>query len=238
MPIIYFDEIDSTNSYLKREYRGLADRTVVYAKHQTAGKGRLGRTWLDDGSSLTFSILLKDRLDEKRASLLPLLVGASVYNAFLAYGVKSSIKWPNDVLIDGRKCTGILLEAVTEKKLEALIIGIGINVNNIDFPEDIKKKATSLRLVTGKEINREELLQTCLDKFDELYSGYLDKDDSFMKIVKDNSYLDGKDITLNYYGENRKCKVMSIAEDGRLEVLENGKVDYLSSGEVTLTKNY
>lgn len=238
MKYLYFDEIDSTNSYLKREYENLEDMTLVCAGHQTAGKGRRGRKWEDDKDSLMFSILLKKDIDARRSELLPLLCGVSLYSLLEENHIKASIKWPNDVLIQNKKCAGILLEAVTKEKMEAIILGIGINVNNASFPEDIQNKAISLYEAAGHRFEKKEILNQFVSEFVKYYGSYLKKEDSFLDVLQSHSYLDGREVILNYYGEDRHGKVLGIAKDGSLLLLENGKETKIKSGEVTLEHNY
>ena len=235
---LYFEEIDSTNTFLKNHYEELDDQTVVQAGHQTKGKGRLGRTWNDDSSSLVFSILLKDHLDASRLDLLPLLCGAAMVKTLEEEGIPSSIKWPNDIIIQGKKCTGILLEAIHEEGVKAVIIGIGVNLNDKSFPSDLTFKAISLHQVTSKVYDSRVVLTNFMKNFDFFYQQFLDRDDSFMEVVKSHSYLDGKRVYLNYYGEDQHGTVLSIAEDGTLKVRLNDKEVFLNSGEVTLEKNY
>ncbi len=238
MKILRFDEIDSTNTYLKNNYQQFESLTVACALHQTNGKGRLGRKWEDDTSSLLFSILLKDDFENKNVSLLSLLSGECLFETLKEYGIESLIKWPNDVLIKSKKCAGILLESVIEEKIEAIIIGIGINVNNNSFPDDIKNKAISLYQVTNKKIDKNELLDYYLKIFQKRYSEFLQGDNSFMKEVIRNSYLDQKEVFLNYYDENMKCRVIKINDDGTLQVSKDDEIINITSGEVTLEKNY
>lgn len=238
MDIIRFDTIDSTSSYLKREWNHLPDSTVVISQHQTAGKGRIGREWKDDTGSLLFSILLKEKLDEKRIHLLPLLCGTCLYEVLEKYGISSSIKWPNDVLIGGKKCAGILLESIFETKLEALVIGIGINVNSSSFDGELKDKATSLFLSTRKKFDMERFFLDYLQCFFSGYEKYLKKDDGFLAILRKHSYLEGKTVLLDYYHENRSCLVLGINDDGSLKVKEKDRVYSVFSGEATLQANY
>ncbi len=238
MKFLYFEEIDSTNSYLKREYEHLSDMTIVSAGHQYAGKGRLGRKWEDDSHSLVFSILLKDSLEEDRSHLLPLLSGVSLLTTLEDYSIPSLIKWPNDVLIEGKKCAGILLESICEEEIKALIIGIGINVNTKEFPDELKNKAISLSQYSKKEYDKKEVLHSFISHFEKFYLDYQNNEDTFLEILKKHSYLDQKEITLNYYGENKHVKVLGILDDGSLQVKEGEKVYSVSSGEATLEKNY
>lgn len=237
--IIHFQEISSTNDYLKDNYDSLPDLTVVYADHQTHGKGRLGREWKDDSKSLVYSILLKDNLDKIDTSLLPLLCGASMVEMLKKENIKASIKWPNDIIINDRKCTGILLESVIKEKMLACVCGIGLNLNDDSFPQELKNKAISLHQVTSKLYDKEVVLTNYLKEFELFYFKYLNGDTSFMKVVQENSYLNNKEVYLNYYGEDIHGTVVKILDNGRLLVKDsNSSLLQLNSGEVTLSNSY
>jgi len=236
--IFEFKEINSTNTYLKDNYKNLSDGDVVVAEHQLSGRGRQGRVWKDDSNSLLFSILLKDHINPSSISLIPLLTGVAIYLSLSELGISSSIKWPNDVLIKGKKCTGILLEAVSEETIEAVIVGVGINLNDESFDSSIQNKAVSLAQELKRKLNKKEVLNIILKNFDSLYSDYVKGVNSFIPILKDHSFLDGKEVYLNYYGEQKHAKVLSISDDGRLKVLIKNKITYLSAGEVTLQSAY
>ena len=239
MKLCFFEEVDSTNEYLKREYPKLEDMTLVYTNHQTSGKGRLGRSWSDYSESLLLSILIKEEIAPDKIELLPLLCGVCLHLSLYDFGIRNTIKWPNDILIGDKKCAGILLESIYKEKLEALIIGIGINVNNSSFPDELKNKACSLKMILNHDINKKKLLQVFIHHFETLYESFRKNDYSFLEILRSNSYLDGREVYLNYYGENRHCRVLGINDDGSLKVRdENDKTYDMKSGEVTLEKNY
>ena len=154
MSILTFDTLDSTNSYLKRNGKNLDHFTVVQANHQEKGKGRLGRSWQDQGNSLLFSILLKEKIEPERVPLLSLLAGASVVLTLEHYGLTPLVKWPNDTLVSEKKISGILTEAVSEGEDIFYIVGIGINLNQKGFEGELSQKATSLFLLTKKEYDK------------------------------------------------------------------------------------
>lgn len=237
-PLIHFESIDSTNEYLKREYPCLEDQTVVVADHQTKGKGRRGRSWTDDSKSLVFSLLLKKDINPERIDLLPLLSGIAISQMLDDLDIPSLIKWPNDVLIQEKKCSGILLEAVTEESIKAVIIGIGINLNDQEFPSDIREKAISLAMASKREYDSKRILTLFLNRFDALYSMYQNKDDSYLDILRKRSYLTGKKVRLDYYGENIEATVIDILANGHL-LLNDGKKDIeVNAGEVSLQTSY
>ena len=147
-------ETDSTNEWCKRMSKeGAEHGTLAVAEFQSAGKGRLGRRWTaPEGSSVMMSILLRPEFEPQYASMLTLVMGLSVAQAVKELDVEVSIKWPNDVVVSRKKICGILTEMGLENgKIREVIIGIGINVNLEEIQDDLKDKATSLYLETGKK---------------------------------------------------------------------------------------
>ena len=126
--------------------------TLAVAEFQSAGKGRLGRKWMaPEGSSVMMSILLKPEFEPQYASMLTLVMGLSVAQAVCELGVEVSIKWPNDVVVSHKKICGILTEmGVQDGKIREVVIGVGLNVNLKEIQDELKDKATSLYLETGK----------------------------------------------------------------------------------------
>lgn len=169
----YLDELGSTNSYLLDKENDLSiDGTVVLAEKQTHGRGRLDRQWYSAKSqNLTFSILLtKMSKYGKKINLLnlgaSLVVAQTIENLFQ---LKTELKWPNDVLINGNKVAGILLESVSfGSKISRIVFGIGLNVNQIVFQGDYRIQPTSIRFQTGQPIEREKLLAELLNNFEEM----------------------------------------------------------------------
>ena len=238
MSILTFDTLDSTNSYLKRNGKYLDHFTVVQANHQEQGKGRLGRSWKDQGNSLLFSILLKDKIEPERVPLLSLLAGASVVLTLEHYGLTPLVKWPNDTLVSEKKISGILTEAVSEGENIFYIVGIGINLNQKEFEGELSQKATSLFLLTKKEYDKEEVLTVLLSYFTPLYQDYIQGGKKFLTVVKSHSYLDQKEVSLDYYGEHIHGTVIDITDKGTLLLDVSGKQIEVSSGEVTLNQMY
>ncbi len=238
MSILTFDTLDSTNSYLKRNGKYLDHFTVVQANHQEQGKGRLGRSWQDQGNSLLFSILLKEKIEPERVPLLSLLAGASVVLTLEHYGLTPLVKWPNDTLVSEKKISGILTEAVSEGEDIFYIVGIGINLNQKEFEGELSQKATSLFLLTKKEYDKEEVLTVLLSYFTPLYQDYIQGGKKFLTVVKSHSYLDQKEVSLDYYGEHIHGTVIEITDKGTLLLDVSGKQIEVSSGEVTLNQMY
>jgi BirA family transcriptional regulator, biotin operon repressor / biotin---[acetyl-CoA-carboxylase] ligase len=146
---------------------GAVDRTVVVAQAQTAGRGRRGRLWLDEpGASLLTSIILRPRLEPARLPTLSLAAGVAVVEALeRVTGLKPRLKWPNDVLVDGRKLAGILLESRLGPS-PLVVLGIGVNLTQRVFPPDLAERATSVRLATGRRVDADTLLTALLESLD------------------------------------------------------------------------
>ena len=175
--IRFYDKIDSTNTEAKRcAAGGAAHGTVFVAEEQTQGKGRLGRQWVSPpGDGLWFTLLLRPRCTPAQAAGLTLITGLAVCRAIRTLGnIDARIKWPNDIVTGGKKLCGILLEMGTENgSISFVAVGVGINVNTTNFPEEIAYKASSLRLETGRTQSREELLAAVLNEFEPLLEQYL-----------------------------------------------------------------
>jgi BirA family transcriptional regulator, biotin operon repressor / biotin---[acetyl-CoA-carboxylase] ligase len=173
-----FATVDSTQAVLARlAGEGAAEGTVVTARHQTAGHGRRGRQWWDaPGESLLMSVLLQPSIPTAQAPQLSLVAGLAVAEALVAAaGVTARIRWPNDVLIDKKKVSGVLPEAVSraDGRVGHVLLGIGINVNQREFPDDLRDEATSLRLATGTAHDPGRLLSPVLDALDRRYGEWL-----------------------------------------------------------------
>ena len=155
-------------------------------------------------------------------------------------GIKTYIKWPNDIILNNKKLCGILTEMNAElTNINYAIMGIGINANlDIeDYTEEVRKCATSLKIETGKSINRKELLARFLNNFEDLYEEFIIKDDikRTIKICRENSILIGKEINVIKRGNTVKAKALDLNDEGLLVVeYENGKIESLISGEVSV----
>ena len=185
-----------------------------------------------------FSVLFLEGLNEKLALALPLLSGAAVAQTLVGLGFDPKIKWPNDVLLNDKKCCGILVEGVSETSIDAIISGIGINLNEDSFPEDIAYKATSLHIQSGLTYDPKEVLSLFLKEFDELYEDYKRGGKRYLTLIRERFYLLGKEVYLNYHNENLSGTVEGIDDEGSLLLNDGKKVHHLISGEVSLEKTY
>jgi BirA family biotin operon repressor/biotin-[acetyl-CoA-carboxylase] ligase len=155
---------------------GASEGTVVTATHQSAGRGRRGRPWLDaPGQSLLMSIVLRPQIPPGLAPQLSLVAAVAVADALGLAGATAAIRWPNDVMVGKRKICGLLPEAVTTREgaLEHVILGIGLNVNQVDFPEPIRELATSMRIETGGERVVDAMMATVLAALEDRYRRFV-----------------------------------------------------------------
>ena len=168
-------EIDSTNLWIKRLAKeGAPEGTLALAEFQSAGRGRLGRSWeVPEGTSVMMSILLRPKFEPQYAPTLTLVMGMAVAKAVKKLGFDVSIKWPNDVVVSHKKICGILTEmGVRDGKIDYAVIGVGINVNIKEFPEEMVDKATSLYLESGKEFDRSQIPGLVMEAFEEYYEKF------------------------------------------------------------------
>ena len=227
--IIELDVIDSTNNYIRKNLDKLDNYSLVIAKHQTKGKGRITRSWYDDKNSLTSSILIKDVKGDPRR--LSLIASYAIFKALKELDLDVLIKWPNDIFLNGKKLCGILIETIITDKIDA-IIGFGINTNTKAFPESII--ATSIYLEKGLEIDNLKLSKRVCDLLIDAY----EKDDfkDVISVNKNYSYLMGKKVRLNYYGDGIEGVVRDLDESGNI-IIDTGISQIgVFSGELTLIK--
>ena len=168
-------ETDSTNLWIKRLAKeGASEGTLALAEFQSAGRGRLGRSWeVPEGTSVMMSILLRPKFEPQYAPTLTLVMGMAVAKAVKKLGFDVSIKWPNDVVVSHKKICGILTEmGVRDGKIDYAVIGVGINVNIREFPEEMADKATSLYLESGREFDRSQIPGLVMEAFEEYYEKF------------------------------------------------------------------
>jgi len=237
--IYVFDSVDSTNSRAKTlALEGAAEGTLVITDDQTAGRGRQGTPWFSEkGKNLTFSIILDPAIPPTRLGILSLCAGLAVAEAIQNMtGLPTECKWPNDVLLNARKVSGILSETVVRQgNILALVVGIGINVNQSTFMQELEDRATSLCLAAGTTIDRLQLLSQVVDRLEFWYEKMLSEE--YEVILKEWSgfcKMIGRTISVNYQGIQLSGFAHGIAEDGCLLFQTNGREMKLSAGDVTI----
>ncbi len=240
--ILHFDTIDSTNSKAKElANNGEEHGTIVVSEEQTLGRGRMGRSFVSPkGKGIWMSIILRPDIDPLRISLITQIAAAAVNTALTQFGVDSKIKWPNDIILKGKKVCGILTEMSGElTKINYVVLGIGLNANIDcdDFTEEIKEIATSLKIQFERDFDRKALMASVINNFEALYDEFEKKDDisNTIKICKDKSILIGKNIKVIQRNMETKAKVLDINEEGLLVVeYEDGTIKSLISGEISI----
>jgi BirA family biotin operon repressor/biotin-[acetyl-CoA-carboxylase] ligase len=222
-PRIDVETCESTQSLLDPS---MPEGAIAIADHQSAGRGRLGRSWeAPSGTALLCSILLKPP-PERDPRELSLVAGVAVADALeLIVGLSVQVKWPNDVMLRRRKVAGILAEL----RDAAVVLGIGINVNQTR--EQLPERAGSLRTLTGREYDREELLGQVLADLELRYDAWLENGlDGVYEGLGPRDFLRGRRVSVN----GTRGTVVKIARDGRLEIATgNHEVETVESGEVT-----
>jgi BirA family biotin operon repressor/biotin-[acetyl-CoA-carboxylase] ligase len=234
--IIYFPSLPSTMEAAREEARRVAaDGTVVIAGEQTSGRGRLQRTWLSPGGNIALSIILYPA-----ASSLPYLIMIASLAAASAIesvtGLETQIKWPNDILIKGRKAAGILIEnGFKGGRVAYAIIGIGINIDlHTAEVREIADTATSLEEETGKHISREDIARKLLIDFERLYLKLPDGD-SIFKAWRQRLVTLGQEVTATWGKEIIRGAAESVDESGALMIrLADGSLTKVVAGDVTL----
>jgi len=243
--ITVFNEIDSTNSYMMQlGKKGAPEWSVAISEKQTSGRGRRGHTWQSPkGVGLWFSILLRPDLKPEYSHHVN-LISAVCLSDFLEREIKAKtdqqlsidLKWPNDVLIQNKKLSGILLQSnIISDKINYLILGIGLNVNQTakDFSGHLREKAISLKIATGLNWNREKLLAGFLESFHKDYHYYLAND----KIMILDSYLKkvlsmGEIISVAQNGEAVRGIFKGLSSQGYLILQQGEKETVITTGEI------
>lgn len=251
-PVCYFPEIDSTNTQAKRmaeETEGIEGHgAVVVADMQTAGRGRRGRNWTSPhGTGVFFTILLKPQIDPSHAPMLTLVKALATAKGIREVtGLDAKIKWPNDIVVNGKKVVGILTEMSAQVDyINHIVVGTGINVHQMEFPEEIAKTATSLDLELQREgkkieISRAKLLGNVLEQFEHYYEIYLKTQDLSALMEEYNSLLVNCQCqvrVLDPLGEF-DGKALGINSEGELLVEKEDAIVKVSSGEVSVRGIY
>lgn len=242
--IVALEETDSTNEEAKRQgAAGAPDGTLCVAERQTGGKGRLGRAWSSPaGSGVWMSLLLRPSVAPQEATQLTLIVGLSVCQAIRRLtGCQAMIKWPNDIVIGRKKVCGILTELTADmEQIHYVVVGIGINANIPQFQGELQKKATSLLLETGQEIDRAGLVQAVLEEFEKNYDRFLtDLTADFITPYEALCVSLNRQVSVVRGGRELTGQSIGLTKEGELRVrMENGDVLEIGSGEVTVQGIY
>jgi BirA family biotin operon repressor/biotin-[acetyl-CoA-carboxylase] ligase len=236
---IYTEEIESTNSFLlDKTNKFSTDGTVLLAEKQSKGHGRNNKVWYSTrGYNLTFSILLTNKKYlSKSLNILNFAASLAVANANEnIYQLKTELKWPNDVLVNGKKMAGILMESVSHgSKVERLVIGVGINVNQILFQGNYNITPTSMKLELNETIERERVLAEYLNNFEETLSKFEASPGDVLKDWKSKCGLLGEKVSVTD-GEKVKYGIFDDIDDEGFMLLKNkGKIEKIIFGDINV----
>lgn len=239
-----FEEVGSTNERAAAwATDGAPEGAVVLAEYQATGRGRHGRSWTaDKGQNLLFSVVLRPRLEADRWSLITVAAGVAVAETVEAFvrPHRATIKWPNDVLLEGRKTCGILLESSlsTPDPDTVVVLGIGLNVNQTDFPDALADTATSLRLTTGRAVPRAPLLSRLLGALERRYDAVQSRrpsGEAVRRVFQERLAALGEETTLRLTGTDQTVTgtVKGITPEGALRLETAEGLRTMHAGEVT-----
>jgi len=239
-----FEATTSTNDIIERLARdGVEEGAVVFAESQTRGRGRLGRKWLSPlRKGLWFSILLRPKLSPQEVTQITVASATGVRRAIEKQtGLNAEIKWPNDILVGGKKVAGILTELNAElDRVKYVIVGIGVdvNLNQAEFPADLRKSATSLKAALGHAVARPDLAVTILCELDEDYSRITSG--KFAAVADEwekHCSTIGHDVRIRIGGRQIHGRAESLDEDGALLLrTEHGHLERIAGGDLEVEK--
>lgn len=238
-----FKTVQSTNDMAVRLAEdGCPHGTIVVADQQTAGHGRHGRQWHSaPGDGVYVSIILRPKISPSKAASITIMTALALADTLTAYcPEQTKIKWPNDVLLDGRKIAGILAQlSADEDRVNHIVVGVGININHrqSDFPPELSSLATSLHIATGKTHSRPQVLAEFLYHLESEYSRYIiDGLAPVQERLRRLSSLIGRHIKLASGRHVIEAEVLDIDTDGRLVIRTDEGIRAVTSGEVTIVK--
>lgn len=241
----YFESVDSTNTVAHQLARGgAADGTVVLAETQTKGRGRLGRTWVSPPyRNLYLSVILRPGLPVSDAPPIGLVAGLAVAETVREWTPQVAIKWPNDVLVAGRKVAGILLEMEAEDgRVRFVILGVGVNLNSVadDFPPDLRDKAIGLCTAVGTPVDRGGFAARLLSRLEARYEVFLREGFAAIQPLWEGlSCLTGRHVHIDGGGERHAGVVTGIGADGTLRLRDTaGQEIRVVAGDVTVVDGY
>lgn len=240
--ILHYAEVASTNTLAMDLARtGAVDGTVVIAETQTGGKGRLGRTWASPAGNLYVSVVLRPAVPISKAPLITLMGAVAVASGLRRQcGVPAGIKWPNDILLSGKKVSGLLTEMSAEPdRIRHIVLGIGVNVN-MDcraLPPEVRRMSTTLAAAVGKRVDRTALLRTLLAELDLWYRRFLQNDGEVLAAWKELNVTLGHRVTVRGGGATQEGLAAGVDAEGRLMLkLDDGSLRQVAAGDVTIVK--
>lgn len=247
--IVYFEETDSTNNQAKLAAAKKGDEslhgTLYIAERQTGGRGRRGRHWVSPtGSGIWMSLLLQPKIKPEKASMLTIVAALAVMDVVqtVSGGISCGIKWPNDIVMNGKKITGILTEMSSELDyIHYVVVGIGINVNITEIDPSIRDIATSVYLETGRKVKRSDMVAAFSETFLHYYNDFVQTGDLSLLVDRYNERLvnAGRDVKAVYADGEIVGKALGINAEGELIIQrEDSQKITVRSGEVSVRGLY
>lgn len=242
--IYIFNEVMSTNTISKfLSMNGVGNGAVVISEKQTKARGRSGKNWESPLGGVWLSIILNPNVNHSKIPLITLATGVAVENTLKRIGVKNAeIKWPNDILIHGKKVCGILTEAITSfNTIESVIIGVGIdaNISIENFPEELRENMTTLNDEIGEKVDENLLIKLFLEEFEKISEQFINEEyETILKEWRKNSYTIGKIVEVHEpFSKPYDGYVLGISRDGSLVVEKiDGTLEKVISGECIIKK--
>lgn len=242
--IYIFNEVMSTNTIAKfLSMNGVGNGAVVISEKQTKARGRSGKNWESPLGGVWLSIILNPNVNHSKIPLITLATGVAVENTLKRIGVKNAeIKWPNDILIHGKKVCGILTEAITSfNTIESVIIGVGIdaNISIENFPEELQENMTTLNDEIGEKVDENLLIKLFLEEFEKISEQFINEEyETILKKWRKNSYTIGKIVEVHEpFSKPYDGYVLGISRDGSLVVEKiDGTLEKVISGECIIKK--
>lgn len=243
--VLYFDTIDSTNTKAQElAEKGYPSGTLVVADKQESGKGRRGRSWVSpSGTGIFITLMIKPDINPNNASMLTLVAALAVAKAITSVtGEKALIKWPNDIVVNGKKVCGILTEMNAQfDYINHIVVGIGINVHNESFPEEISQMASSLMIEAGgKRFHRAQIIAETMSYFEQYYDTFLKTQDLSALVREYDELLVNRNKSVRVLDPKEPFdgKAMGITPKGELIVDTWESRKLVSSGEVSVRGIY
>ena len=243
--VLYFDTIDSTNTKAQElAEKGYPSGTLVVADKQESGKGRRGRSWVSpSGTGIFMTLMIKPDINPNNASMLTLVAALAVAKAITSVtGEEAMIKWPNDIVVNGKKVCGILTEMNAQfDYINHIVVGIGINVHNESFPEEISQMASSLMIeAEGKRFHRAQIIAETMSYFEQYYDTFLKTQDLSALVREYDKLLVNRNKSVRVLDPKEPFdgKAMGITPKGELIVDTWESRKLVSSGEVSVRGIY
>lgn len=243
--VLYFDTIDSTNIKAQElAEKGYQSGTLVVADKQESGKGRRGRSWVSpSGTGIFMTLMIKPDINPNNASMLTLVAALAVAKAITSVtGEEAMIKWPNDIVVNGKKVCGILTEMNAQfDYINNIVVGVGINVHNESFPEEISQMASSLMIEAGgKRFHRAQIIAETMSYFEQYYDTFLKTQDLSALVREYDELLVNRNKSVRVLDPKEPFdgKAMGITPKGELIVDTWESRKLVSSGEVSVRGIY